>query len=292
MNLLFFFKKNLKKIIIISLFFIVIIIGIYHNINRSKTPLSSLESESEKEVLSSEEFQKKKHSAEIIPPQIQTNSVKLEKIKTYLFTDTDNLSLLPDDLSVREKEEIFEMKKSWKFYFDLLNKKKIYINEYQKECDEYQSQIISIQSKIQSLKPQLLTLEQQRDEKEHNIKNLQYQLGEISPVYAKVFQQKYNIKINNSKTPDKIEETNLKEEINMLQNEVQKIVSQIKQIKFDIADLESKQKKYQNMLFSAEKSKKSLEQRYKDSESKYKQPIIFQLNSLFMNSISLQEKNK
>ncbi|MDV3174837.1 MAG: hypothetical protein Q8831_02220 ['Bonamia sp.' little leaf phytoplasma] len=289
MNLLIVLKRNLKKIIIISLFFIIIVIFIYQNIHRPKTPSSFLELESEKKILSSEEFETKQHSTEIIQPQIQTTSIKLEKIKNYIFTDTDNPSLLPVDLSSREKEEISEMKNNWKFYCNLLNKKKIFINECQNKCHRYQSQIISIQSKIQSLNPQLLTLEKQRDEKENNIKNLQYQLCEISPIHAKSFQQIYNIKIDNFKTPNTIEETDLKEKIKILQNEVNQIISQIKKIKFDITDLESKQQTYQNMLFNTEKLKTSLEQRYKDSESKYKRPIIFQLNSLCTSPISLKE---
>ncbi|MDV3182573.1 MAG: hypothetical protein Q8869_01730 [Candidatus Phytoplasma australasiaticum] len=79
-----------------------------------------------------------------------------------------------------------------------------------------------------------------------------------------------------------IEKTN-EYKIDKLRDEISEIVGEIRKIKVQIKNLETKQKYYQDMLNRAEKLKKDLEERYKitKTEKEDKNSIISQLNELY-----------
>ncbi|AGL90889.1 hypothetical protein [Candidatus Phytoplasma australiense] len=264
-----FFQKHLITIIIILLFGIAIIIGLFQGFNdyqNEKNSLSPLGQTPEKDSLEPENTpnsSRMKLSTEETPqPKIKTTSARLEKIKTYLFTEPTDTYKLPSDLSEREQEEINKLKNSWKLSLELLENRKTRptgINKSQKECEELKTQLDSIQPKIEALKPQQQKLEQQKEAKEKEIKQKQEEKNLASP-------------------DDKIR---LRAEIEKLQSEKQKIIEEISEVKLQIKKLESKQKYYQDMLSRAEKFKNDLVESYERQEKEYKNEILKSLNSLY-----------
>ncbi|AGL90684.1 hypothetical protein [Candidatus Phytoplasma australiense] len=253
-----FFQKHLVTIIIILLFGIAIIIGIKQGFNdyqNEKNSLSPLGQTPEKDSLEPETTptpSRSKRSTEPPQPKIKTTSARLEKIKTYLFTEPTDTYKLPSDLSEREQEEINKLKNSWKLRFlGYLKQEKTSIDEEQKVCDEHQSQLNSIQPQIEALKPKQQKLEQQQDAKEQELDRL-----------------KKDRKGNENK-------------IKKIQEEKQKIIEEISEVEVQIGKLEVSQKYYQDMLSGAEKFKKMLEEQYKDAELQDKNEILKSLNSLY-----------
>ncbi|MDV3193449.1 MAG: effector, partial [Sweet potato little leaf phytoplasma] len=154
-------------------------------------------------------------------------------------------------LSEREQEEINKLKKSWGLCLGYLNKENSVIKEYQNKCDEYQSQLNSISPQITSYEQQKKPLEIQLETKEKEVNRL------------------------------KIDRKTNKDEIDKLNEEILKIVGEIGKIKVQIGKLEATQKKYQDMLSSAEKYKGILEEQYEQVEKEYKNLIISGLNKLY-----------
>ncbi|MDV3182244.1 MAG: effector, partial [Candidatus Phytoplasma australasiaticum] len=171
---------------------------------------------------------------------------RLEKIKNYIFSEPINPALLPTDLLEKEKEEINKLKKNWGLSLGYLNEDKDkFISEELKKCDEYQSQL-NILLKIKSFEQQKLVLEEQLETK------------------AKELDRKTN-----------------KAEIKKLQDEISEIVGEIGKINVEFQNLEATRIMYQNMLTRAENYKKILEEQYEIDKKKYKDSIIYKLNSLY-----------
>ncbi|MDV3166533.1 MAG: effector ['Waltheria sp.' little leaf phytoplasma] len=256
-----FLQKYFIEIMVILILGIAIIIAIRKNrpgTNQNQPPLSSLDSR-KKETLASEETEIEKPlsdspklSQEEPPiPKIKTTAARLEEIKNYLFSEPTNPTLLPNDLSEREQEEINKLKKSWGLSLGYLNKEKDVINKEQNKCDEYQSQLNLISTQITFWEQQKLELEKQEETKEKELDRL-----------------KINRKINEDK-------------IKKLQEELIKIVTEISEIKSQIGILKADRKYYQGVLTRAEEAKKESEERYEFSKKERINSIIFQLNELY-----------
>ncbi|QTX02605.1 hypothetical protein LFWB_5870 [Candidatus Phytoplasma luffae] len=155
-----FFQKHLVTIIITSLFGIAIIIGFYQGFNdyqNEKNYLSPLENKPQ-QIPS-----KIKRSTEETPqPKIKTTAARFDQIKTYVFSESDDNTLLPNDLSEEEKTEIEKIKQklinNLKFCKDC---RQPWIDEYQTKINNLESQRQPLISQIEELKKQLTSLEQQ-----------------------------------------------------------------------------------------------------------------------------------
>ncbi|MDV3166581.1 MAG: hypothetical protein Q8807_02860 ['Waltheria sp.' little leaf phytoplasma] len=278
-----FLQKYFIEIMVILILGIAIIIVIQKNrpgTNQIQPPLSSSDSR-KKETLASEETEIEKPlsdspklSQEEPPiPKIKTTAARLEDIKTYLFTEPTNPTLLPTDLSEQEQEEINKLKNSWGSDLGYLNKKKDEINEEQNKCDEYQSQLNRISSEIASWENKKTPLEKQLEQKRQEVeikkeqqKQFKYFLPNLTEELRISKQKKYN---------------SLQAEIDKLQDEISEIVGEIGKIKVQIGKLENKQEKYQEMLTLAEILKKDSEKGYERFEKNLKKPILSQLNKLY-----------
>ncbi|QTX03069.1 hypothetical protein LFWB_5480 [Candidatus Phytoplasma luffae] len=265
-----FFKKHLVTIVIILPFVIAIIIGINQGFNdyqNEKNYLSPLENKPQ-QIPS-----KIKRSTEETPqPKIKTTAARFDQIKTYVFSESDENTLLPNDLSEEEKTQINKLKNSWQLSLNSLNEQKTWVDEKQTECDEYQAQLNSLQPQIEALKPQQQKLEQDQADKN------------------KIINQKKEVRKQFKYLPNQPEEVRkkreenkriLEAEIDKLQDEVIKIVGEIGKINVQIGILESDQKLYKSRLKDSKESKQDLEKRYKNAELQYKDLIISGLNKLY-----------
>ncbi|WP_373403272.1 hypothetical protein [Candidatus Phytoplasma solani] len=213
--------------------------------------------------------------------KFKTTQSRFDQVKTYILSETDDKSLLPNNLPQEEKKEIEEIKRSWKNSLSFLKDDQNRIDEKNKTCDDYNRQIQEIKSQYPSLKSQKEQLEQQLEVKNKEINNLKYQRGEISPIYAKTLKKLSNIEIINPKTPNPELETKLKAEISKLQDEVIELVGQISYVKRDIGKLESDQEMYEGMLSNAILLRDSLQRDYDKSKKEYQNQIDSSLNSLY-----------
>ncbi|WP_227807242.1 hypothetical protein [Mulberry dwarf phytoplasma] len=94
-----------------------------------------------------------------------------DKIKAYILSETDDKSLLPNNLSQEEKSEI--NKKRNELINDFEETKQNWnpqIDEYQQKCDDFVREIKEIQDKFPSLKSQETKLEQAKEAKVQEIK--------------------------------------------------------------------------------------------------------------------------
>ncbi|MEC4559198.1 MAG: hypothetical protein U9532_03485 ['Conium maculatum' witches'-broom phytoplasma] len=82
-----------------------------------------------------------KRETDISKPKKTITKDDFEKIKTYVFSEIDDITLLPNNINEEEKNEINKIKNSWKYALDLLNKEQKGIDEYQQKCDDYNKQI-------------------------------------------------------------------------------------------------------------------------------------------------------
>ncbi|QTX02722.1 hypothetical protein LFWB_1520 [Candidatus Phytoplasma luffae] len=230
--------------------------------NRVENSLSDIE----------EKLKKLTNKINSIQSKFQTTQKRLDQIKSYVLSEPTNYSLLPSDLSEREKTQINKLKNSWQLSLNLLKKEKTGVDEKQTECDEYQAQLNSLQPQIEALKPQQQKLEQDQADKN------------------KIINQKKEVRGQFKYLPNQPEEVRkkreenkriLEAEIDKLQDEEIKIVGEIEEIEVQIGILEADQKMYQNMLTRAEGLKKDLEERYKEGEKQYKDSIISGLNELY-----------
>ncbi|MGZ3140226.1 hypothetical protein PSOLA_06050 [Candidatus Phytoplasma solani] len=239
-------------------------------------------------ALKSEKSEEELDETKTEEPQDQSTQQKFtitqanfDKVKEYVFSETDDKTLLPNDLSEQEKTEISQIQNSWKNSLSFLKDDQNRIDEKNKTCDDYNRQIQEIKSQYPSLKSQKEQLEQQEKTKTAELNKLKYQRGEISPIYAKTLKKLSNIEIINPKTPNPELETKLKAEIEQLQAEIIKIVKQIRQVEIEIGKLEIKQKSYESTLSNAIKLRDSLKRDYDQSEREYQNQIDSKLNALY-----------
>ncbi|WP_373375613.1 hypothetical protein [Candidatus Phytoplasma solani] len=225
-----------------------------------------------------DETKKEETQDQSTQPKFTITQANFDKVKEYIFSETDDKSLLPNDLSEQEKNKIEEIKNSWK---SSLKEEQNPIDEENNKCDDYNRQIQEIKSQYPSLKSQKEQLEQQEKTKTAELNKLKYQRGEISPIYAKTIKKLSNIEIINPKTPNPELETKLKAEIKILQDERLEVVGEIDDIKVKIGKLESKQEMYEDMLSSAKSYKKILEDRFKNTKKDFQNQIITSLNALY-----------
>ncbi|AYJ01199.1 hypothetical protein CWO85_01490 [Candidatus Phytoplasma ziziphi] len=204
-----------------------------------------------------------------------------KKIKTYILSETDDKSLLPNNLSQEEKIKIDEIRKSQEYDLGILKKWNSKIEKEQQECDDFHLKIKEIQDKFPSLKSQQTKLEQDKEAKNQTIQNLQYQCGEINPSYAIVLKRRYNIEIQNPKTPNKVESERLQALIDKLQTEKSKIIGEIEKIELQIGKLENKQSSLTEQLELAETFKKGLKEKLNNLSEKFKDLTISTLQSLY-----------
>ncbi|AGL90631.1 hypothetical protein [Candidatus Phytoplasma australiense] len=264
-----FFQKHLVTIIIILLFVIAIIIGINQGFNdyqNEKNYLSPLEQ------TPTNPSRMKRSTEETSQLKIKTTAARLEKIKNYLFTEPDNPPLLPTNLSEREQEEINKLKNSWRLSLGYLKESQTDIDEEQKVCDEHQSQLNSIQPQIEALKPKQQKLEQQKEAKEKEIIKKQ----EVWKQFKYLPNQTEEVRKKRKENYDL-----LQAEIEKLQDEKQKIIEEISEVKLQIKNLETDQKYYQDMLSGAEMLKKDFVKSYERLEKEYRNQILNSLNSLY-----------
>ncbi|MDV3198508.1 MAG: hypothetical protein Q8888_02585 [Vigna little leaf phytoplasma] len=264
-------------IIFISLLGIVILFSFYPSHHDIKEKTESLETETPNlsrpkrslEANKEEQPTSKPETTVIQNTKIPITAEKFERIKTYIFTEPDNPSLLPPDLSAREKEVITENKSRWQRDLELLENRKTKpdgINDYQNKCNEYNTQLNSIPSQIDNLKSSLLPLLTQLAAKRAEIENKESQLR-ASP-------------------DDKIR---LQAEISQLKQEKSEIIGRIEDINVKIGNLEADRTYYQGMLASAKAFKHNLEITYKCSETEYRNSIVNSLHSLYQITSSAEE---
>ncbi|WP_373402599.1 hypothetical protein [Candidatus Phytoplasma solani] len=241
---------------------------------------SALKSEKSEEEL--DETKTEEPQDQSTQPKFTITQANFDKVKEYIFSETDDKTLLPNNLPQEEKFEIEKIRT--KLINDLTKQKSRWnpkIEENQKICDEHNAKIQEIKSQYPSLKSQKEQLEQQEKTKTAELNKLKYQRGEISPIYAKTLKKLSNIEIINPKTPNPELETKLKAEIKKLQDERHEIVGEIGNIKVKIGNLESKQRMYEGMLSNAIKEKDFLQQGYDSRKEEEKNHTISQLNSLY-----------
>ncbi|MEC4559256.1 MAG: hypothetical protein U9532_03785 ['Conium maculatum' witches'-broom phytoplasma] len=138
-----FFKKHWVAILIILFFSIVFIIGFFEGIHEAKQEQKSLsnyhkdfadDKESKKPSRTKREIKTPKHKKQI-------TTEDFDKIKNYVFSEIDDITLLPNNINKEEKTEINKIKNSWKLSLSLLKKEQKTIDEYQQKCDDYNKQI-------------------------------------------------------------------------------------------------------------------------------------------------------
>ncbi|MDV3198314.1 MAG: hypothetical protein Q8888_01460 [Vigna little leaf phytoplasma] len=181
-------------------------------------------------------------------------------VSNYYFGEHDNPSLLFDNLSEREK--VVEIKNDYERIFKY-SKSVSKEETLEKEFHKYKSELAFIPLKIEKLQTEKKALERYEKIKSEIVK-LKYQLGQILTSYASVFERFNNIDIENPQAPNKNEEIRLQLEINKLQKKITEIIKKIGKIKIDITNLETFQKKYQEMLSRIGYFQKDLEKDYKN----------------------------
>ncbi|AGL90323.1 Protein NUF1 [Strawberry lethal yellows phytoplasma (CPA) str. NZSb11] len=266
-----FFKKYLAAIVVIFLFGIVIIISIYQRFNsfqNLKKPLPSLESPSNPKSIA---FKDKKttpkpsslEKQKLIEPKIKTTAARLEKIKTYLCANLPSSSLLPSDLSERERTEIDCIQNSLVSFSKTAEERRNKINEHRNTFNEIRAQINSVKSQIeykyhqkQQLKERIKINSQEKNSKEEAL-------------------QKANI-AERKKIQNEIDK--LAEERTQLDGEFEGIENQLKNLKAD-------RKKYQERLNSSSQQQAIFEKRsafLEANEKSAKEDIISKsLNSIY-----------
>ncbi|XXP77234.1 MAG: hypothetical protein AB3N34_02750 [Lettuce witches'-broom phytoplasma] len=140
-----FFKKHWVAILIILFFSIVFIIGFFEGINETKQEQKSLSNyhkdfEDDKEL--KQPSRTKRENIET--PKIKKTITKddFEKIKNYVFSEIDDITLLPNNINEEEKTEINKIKQ--KLINDITHSKDYFnrkIKKIQQECDNYNKQI-------------------------------------------------------------------------------------------------------------------------------------------------------
>ncbi|WP_017193752.1 hypothetical protein, partial [Vaccinium witches'-broom phytoplasma] len=80
-------------------------------------------------------------------PKFTITETRFDQIKTYVFSETDDKTLLPNDFSEIEKTEIEKIKNSCKSWLGFLKEEQNMINEYQEKCDDYNKQISELDPK-------------------------------------------------------------------------------------------------------------------------------------------------
>ncbi|MFB0638524.1 MAG: hypothetical protein AB2N28_2500 [Candidatus Phytoplasma solani] len=283
-----FFQKHLAIIIIIIA--VIVGIGIYYKTNTNNSLKQEEQQEQEEKHLfppeekienDNSKMSSSRTELETEKPKFTITESRFDQIKSYVLSENNNQTLLPNNLSEQEKFEIEKIKRSWKNSLSFLKDEQNRIDKENKTCDEHNAKIQEIKSQYPSLKSQKEQLEQQLEVKNKEINNLKYQRGEISPIYAKTLKKLSNIEIINPKTPNPELETKLKAEISKLQDEVIELVGQISYVKRDIGKLESDQEMYEGMLSNAILLRDSLQRDYDKSKKEYQNQIDSSLNSLY-----------
>ncbi|WP_373402927.1 hypothetical protein [Candidatus Phytoplasma solani] len=283
-----FFQKHLAIIIIIIA--VIVGIGIYYKTNTNNSLKQEEQQEQEEKHLfppeekienDNSKMSSSRTELETEKPKFTITESRFDQIKSYVLSENNNQTLLPNNLSEQEKFEIEKIKRSWKNSLSFLKDEQNRIDKENKTCDEHNAKIQEIKSQYPSLKSQKEQLEQQLEVKNKEINNLKYQRGEISPIYAQTLKKLSNIEIINPKTPNPELETKLKAEISKLQDERLEIVRKIDAIELKIKNLESKQRMYEDMLSGAKSYKKTLEDRFKNAKKQYQDNILSKLNSLY-----------
>ncbi|MBS2126584.1 hypothetical protein J8J04_02710 ['Fragaria x ananassa' phyllody phytoplasma] len=121
-----------------------------------------------------------KRETDISKPKKTITKDDFEKIKTYVFSEIDDITLLPNNINEEEKNEINKIKNSWKYALDLLNKEQKGIDEYQNKCDNYNKQINE--------------LNQQKNKNEFEVLNEIEALNEMlqrAEDYKKILEKRY-----------------------------------------------------------------------------------------------------
>ncbi|WP_017192997.1 hypothetical protein [Italian clover phyllody phytoplasma] len=256
MNTINFFKKHLVAIIIITFLIGSVIIGFYQGRNEIKKEKEELFSPEEEIENDDSKFSSSRTKRETEKPKFAITESRFDQIKTYVFSETDDKTLLPNDLSEQEKNEIKEIRKCRKQTLGFLEKDKDEINEKNKECDNFKNQLQPLYPQIETLKNQLTPLEQDKENKIKQRDNLR------------------NIGSNWENHPQNSELTQINKEISSLVGQISHLNSQIKK-------LEATQEMYEGMLSGAENFKKMLEEQYEDVQKQYKDNILSELNSLY-----------
>ncbi len=108
-----FLKKHWVVILIIIVLGIIFIIGSFEGINQAKKEQKSL-SNYHKELEDNKESNqpsRTKREIETPKPKKQITPEDFDKIKNYVFVETDDKTSLPTNLSEEEKNEIHKIKK-------------------------------------------------------------------------------------------------------------------------------------------------------------------------------------
>ncbi len=122
-----FLKKHWVVILIILFFSIVIIIGFFEGIHEAKQEQKSLSSNYHKDFEDDKESKqpsRTKREIETPKPKKQITPEDFEKIKTYIFSETDDKNLLPNNFTEEENKKINKIKNSWKICLGYLNDEK------------------------------------------------------------------------------------------------------------------------------------------------------------------------
>ncbi|WAN63379.1 hypothetical protein RS022_04920 [Candidatus Phytoplasma rubi] len=189
MNISNFLKKHLSIIIIISIFVIIVIFWFYQSANNSqqnKEKMSHLELKSEEIKLlelKSEESKPQKNKYETKKPKFSTTQTYFDQIKNYIFQETDDKFLLPNDISESEQKSIEKIKNSSKLSLNSLK--------------ENQNQIIKENEKCYNLKKQFHKLQLQKEILKGQLKQKELELKILDNIlsrdedYRKTLEEKY-----------------------------------------------------------------------------------------------------
>ncbi|MFG6084860.1 MAG: hypothetical protein AB3F67_1260 [Candidatus Phytoplasma solani] len=219
-----------------------------------------------------DETKKEETQDQSTQPKFTITQANFDKVKEYVFSETDDKTLLPNDLSEQEKTEISQIQNSWNSSLGYLKRQQNPINELINQINKHQTQINSIKDQYPSLKSQKANLESKETEKNDKINSL------------KEKQQQFKYLPNQSESVRTTRRNNynrLKDEIEKLQDERIEIVGEIDDIKVKIGKLESKQEMYEGMLSNAIKLRDSLKRSYDKSEKEYQNQIDSKLNALY-----------
>ncbi|WP_349402047.1 hypothetical protein [Candidatus Phytoplasma solani] len=207
--------------------------------------------------------------------KFKTTQSRFDQVKTYILSETDDKTLLPNNLPQEEKIEIEKIRKH--LVQNLASKKRRQeqnqtLNDLLAEIDDYNRQIQEINSQFPSLNFQKTNLETKETEKNDKINSL------------KEKQQQFKYLPNQPESVRTTRQNNynhLKAEISKLQDERLEIVKQIRQVEIKIGKLEIKQKSYESTLSNAIKLRDHLQRDYDSSKERSKNDTISQLNSLY-----------
>ncbi|MBS2126596.1 hypothetical protein J8J04_02785 ['Fragaria x ananassa' phyllody phytoplasma] len=105
--------------------------------------------------------------------KIKITQAKYDQIASYIFSETDDKTLLPNNITEEEKTEINEIKNSWNLLLETFKHDKKTINEYQQKCDIYNKQISELDDKkdeieIKALNSQLNLAEKSKNREQKN----------------------------------------------------------------------------------------------------------------------------